>query len=342
LTWGNHEHDLPHEYVLAREKEFRGTWINSNMQDHESVHNSTCQVDSAMISVDSADGTNTRNTGLVAVLTNEASLYAPGAFGGATITDPWTTLAEYKHRLESNGADVVVPLCHLYEWQDAKTAALFDFPVILSGHDHHSVDRTMNGSRLLKPGQDAVLATMVDLSWADGNPNTLVNVAARHLTVADWTPDATLKLVAREAYAALKSLRSTQLAVVPDVFRPFTSGYPRERRNTVATYMCTLIRNALSTLGPGADLALIQGGFFKASLNYPDSMHFTLEVLRGELMSRQGVVICQLPGSVLRVALRESWTRPSPGWIQMDGGVEVDAEGFVVAIYGEPLVLDRL
>jgi 2',3'-cyclic-nucleotide 2'-phosphodiesterase (5'-nucleotidase family) len=44
LTWGNHEHDLAHEHVMAREKEFLGTWINSNMQSHESFADSTSQV----------------------------------------------------------------------------------------------------------------------------------------------------------------------------------------------------------------------------------------------------------------------------------------------------------
>ena len=42
LIWGNHEHDLAHADVLAREKEYEG--VNSNMQTHESFADSKCQV----------------------------------------------------------------------------------------------------------------------------------------------------------------------------------------------------------------------------------------------------------------------------------------------------------
>ena len=46
LTWGNHEHDLDHADVMKREREYKGVWINSNMQSHESFKDSTCQVQS--------------------------------------------------------------------------------------------------------------------------------------------------------------------------------------------------------------------------------------------------------------------------------------------------------
>ena len=44
LTWGNHEHDLDHADVMKREREYKGVWINSNMQSHESFKDSKCQV----------------------------------------------------------------------------------------------------------------------------------------------------------------------------------------------------------------------------------------------------------------------------------------------------------
>ena len=59
-------------------------------------------------------------------------------------------LAFYKEKLEKDEhCDLVLPLCHLYEFQDEMTCQNFDFPVILSGHDHHVVDRHVNGTRLL-------------------------------------------------------------------------------------------------------------------------------------------------------------------------------------------------
>ena len=44
VIWGNHEHDMAHEDVMNREKEYKGVWINSNMQSHESFKDSKCQV----------------------------------------------------------------------------------------------------------------------------------------------------------------------------------------------------------------------------------------------------------------------------------------------------------
>ena len=114
LTWGNHEHDLEHRFVLEREREYRGTWINSNMQSHESFAGSTSQVDAAIVELTSPDGSNVRRVGMVAVLTNELKLYKPGAFGGAHIADPWETLDIYKRKMTDDGVDFVLPLCHLY------------------------------------------------------------------------------------------------------------------------------------------------------------------------------------------------------------------------------------
>ena len=152
LTWGNHEHDLDHASVMKREKEYQGVWINSNMKSHESFKDSKCQVDSAIIEVTSPDGSNSRKLGMIGVLSNAPGLYKPGAFGGATIDDPWDCLRTYDAKLKDEGCDMVLPLCHLYEFQDDRTCSDFDFPVVLSGHDHHRVDRVHEGSRLLNLG----------------------------------------------------------------------------------------------------------------------------------------------------------------------------------------------
>ena len=104
VIWGNHEHDMAHEDVMNREKEYEGVWINSNMTSHQSFENSTCQVkglrcenlynilsqvDQAVLDLVSPDKSNTRRLGMIGVVSNTAELYKPGAFGGATIEDPW-------------------------------------------------------------------------------------------------------------------------------------------------------------------------------------------------------------------------------------------------------------
>jgi 2',3'-cyclic-nucleotide 2'-phosphodiesterase (5'-nucleotidase family) len=116
LTWGNHEADIDHRTVCRHVRNFPGIWLNTNMQDHEAMD---YQQPFDIVEVVSPDGTNKRRIGLVAVLSDDPGLYsqfkAPGAFGGATIQDPWETLAEYKALLEGpiHKCDLVIPLQHV-------------------------------------------------------------------------------------------------------------------------------------------------------------------------------------------------------------------------------------
>lgn len=155
------------------------------MRSHESFDKCQCQTEMEIIDLKSS--TQSRRVGLVGVLSNEPNLYKPGAFGSATIEDPWETLAYYKKLLEKDhGCDLVLPLCHLYESQDEITCKNFDFPVILSGHDHHIVDRVVDGTRILKPGSDAHHAIQLDLIWdsADSRPR----IEATCFQIFQFTP----------------------------------------------------------------------------------------------------------------------------------------------------------
>ena len=141
LTWGNHEADIEHRTVCRHVKKFcdnGGKWINSNMLDHATMQ---YQQEYDVIEISAPDGSQRRKVGLCAVLSDDKALYshfkAPGAFGGATITDPWEALAKYKQILESEQqCDFVLPMEHLYVPDDHITCQKFDFPVVLSGHDH--------------------------------------------------------------------------------------------------------------------------------------------------------------------------------------------------------------
>mmetsp|Transcript_65479 Transcript_65479/g.142817 ORF Transcript_65479/g.142817 Transcript_65479/m.142817 type:complete len:594 (+) Transcript_65479:53-1834(+) len=347
LTWGNHEDDIPHLDVIKREREYTGTWINTNMTTHESFKDSKCQVEYAIIEVKSYDGSNRRKIGMIGVLSASPSLYKPNAFGGAKIEDPWETMAKFKAKLEQeHGCDVVVPLCHLYEPQDERTCREFDFPVILSGHDHHVVDRVVEGTRLLKAGSDAVKAVVLDLSWASAESARKPEVDAEILNVADWPADPVLQKTAEQAYSILEPLKKTQLARVPDKYRPLTSVGARGNRVSMGTYMLSRIRDALNMEAPiegpfNCDCALLKGGNVRGGRDYGEDENITLEVLQSELEETKEIIIIPVPGSVLRVGLKETFGAPNPGWMQYDDGVELDADDYVVSIGGKPLDLEK-
>lgn len=348
LTWGNHEDDVPHHEVLKREKEYRGCWINTNMTSHQSFKDSTCQKESEVITIKSKDGTNTRKIGLIALLSSSPSLYRPGAFGGATIEDPWDVMTRYKKKLEGKkGCDVVVPLCHLYEPQDERTCREFDFPVVLSGHDHHVVDREIEGTRLLKPGLDGHKAVILDLTWPSATSSKLPTISYEIVTAKDWPADEKLQKTAEEAYAVLEPLKRTQLAKVSHSYRPLHSVQARAQRTTMGTYLLSRIRDAMNMDMPVGspryvDCALLKGGNIRGGREYSDDEHINLEVLQTELEETKEIVVVQCPGSVLKVGLRETFGVPNPGWMQYDDEVILDEDGYVTKIAGEPLDENRM
>ena len=342
VIWGNHEHDLEHEEVMKREKEYKGIWINSNMKSHESFEGSKCQVDRAIIDVSSPDGSNNRKLGMLGVLSSSESLYKPGAFGGATIDDPWECMKEYNEKLKNeDGCDMVLPLCHLYEIQDERTCNEFDFPVIMSGHDHHRVDRMVNGTRLLKPGMDAHYAIVMDLIWnsksSDGTPE--INVET--IPVGDFAPDTQLVKDVERAYSVLDPLLKTDLTVIPQKYSPLSSRGVREQRSTMATYLCSQIKIALNlgqtrSIRDNCDCVMIKGGNIRGERDY-DQFNFTLEGLRTEMQEEEGVHIFLVPGYALEGCMKETWYGPNPGWMQYDDSIDVDTDGKITAIGGFPL-----
>ena len=346
LTWGNHEHDLDHASVLKREKEYQGTWINSNMKSHESFKDSKCQVDSAVIEITSPDESNTRKLGMIGVLSNAPGLYKPGAFGGATIDDPWECLAEYNTKLKNEqGCDMVLPLCHLYEFQDDRTCSEFDFPIVLSGHDHHRVDRVHEGSRLLKPGMDGHYAVIVDLIWESSSSDSTPMIEVSTVAVAEYSPDPELETEVKKAYSVLDPLLKTDLATIPEIYSPLSSRGVREHRATMATYLCTQVRLALNLETENyenhCDCVMIKGGNIRGERDYSD-YKFTLEGLNTEIGSGKSIHIFLVPGQILLDGVKETWNNPNPGWMQYDYDVEIDPNGNIVSIGGKDLDTEKV
>lgn len=352
LTWGNHEADVDHRTVCRHVRNFPGKWINTNMQSHEAMDR---QIPFDVVEVSSEDGTNVRRVGLVAVLSDDPALYAhfkaPGAFGGATIDDPWETLAKYKSLLEGpeHRCDVVLPLQHTYVPDDQRTCREFDFPVVLSGHDHHRVDEIVNGTRLLKPGLDGIYATVLDLIWDDADASgNRPTVEATFVKVSDWDPDETLSIECERAYDALRPLRNTELARIPPGFEPLSSVNARGCVTTMGKYICTLLRSSLNASRRQRehriDAVLLMGGNVRGGTDYPEGSFFSLEALEAEIKSDETIAVVPMPGRVLSEGVKATHAGdPIPGWMHYDVGVLQDENtGDVTHVGGAPLDPDRI
>jgi hypothetical protein len=100
--------------------------------------------------------------------------------------------------------------------------------------------------------------------------------------------------------------------------------------------MNQMIRDALQV-----DASIVKGGHFRGERDYGEDEEFTLELLKSELRNYY-VYITELPGSILRVGLPETWDQPNTGWFQRDAGLKVDEEGLVVSVNGEALEPNRM
>lgn len=254
-------------------------------------------------------------------------------------------MKEYNEKLKNeHNCDLVLPLCHLYEYQDEKTCREFNFPVILSGHDHHRVDRVVNGTRLLKPGMDANYAVILDLIWESSKSESVPTITASTVYVPDFLPDAELQHEAAKAYSILNSLSNTHLSTIPEKFFPLTSKGVLEKRVSMATYLCTQLRLALNldtkNYGNDCDCVMIRGGKFRGERDYSEPI-FTLESLKTEFTKDEGVYVWSVPGHILQQSVQETWARPNSAWIQCDDEVEIDSKGHIIMIGNQSFDLKK-
>ncbi|KAI2493470.1 hypothetical protein MHU86_21088 [Fragilaria crotonensis] len=300
LMWGNHEADIDHKIVCKHVKNFPGTFINTNMQDHDAMKH---QVPFEIIEVPSPDGSHCRRVGLIAVLSDDPALYrqfdAPGAFGGATIRNPWEVLKEYKEMLE--GAPTIV--IWSFRWS------------------------ILDGTRLIKPGCDAEYAAVVEVCW-DGQESSKPTITSRFVKPSDWEPCPVMQESTTRAYDALLPLRMTELARIPKDFEPLSSSNSRGSVTTMGTFICSLLRSSLNVKrgrhrSDFVDAVILMGGNIRGNTDYPEGSYFSLEALEAEIESGEEIGVVDMPGWVLAKGIQETHAGdPVPGWLQYDGDIK--------------------
>ncbi len=331
--FGNHEQDVPAEALSKRVREFRGTWLNTNVPGYEP------SLPASEVVVVQGAATRAVRVGLVGVVTEDPSLYRPGAFGGLPMLPANdAVLGTARTLADVSGCACVIALTHQSLARDRALALQQGdppVPLVVAGHEHEPYIEQVGSAWVIKAGADAAYAAVVDLAWPEvapvGEPD-LPTVAVRLVPVADYPEDASLRALVDQHMQPVKALNAATFLTLAEG-QTLSSLGTRVRQTSVGTLIASCVRDAL-----GADVCLINGGGIRANREY--SKAFTYGDLESELPFANEVVVAAVPGRVLREAVaasRSKAPRPAPGFLQVDDGVTVDASDTVTAIGGKAL-----
>ncbi len=332
VCFGNHEQDVPFASLQARAREFSGTWLNTNLPGFVPAL--------PPYEVITVQGPDTRavRLGLVGVVTEDPSLYRPGPFGGLPMLPAnAAVLATARTLTASEGCACVVALTHQSYERDRALAyaqGADAIPLILGGHEHEPHIEQHGRAWIVKAGDEAHYAAVVDLVWPPEAPAEgpdLPAVTVRLESLKELDDDPALRALVTHHLAPVYALHTAVLHRL-DPGQSLSSVGTRVRQTSVGSMVATRARQALR-----ADVCVINGGGIRAGATY--TTVFTYGDLETELPFANEVVTVLMPGAVLQEAVRASRShspRPAPGFLQVDDGVTVGDDGALVRVAGQP------
>lgn len=331
---GNHEQDVSPESLSARVREFRGTWLNTNVPGFEP------SLPATQVLVVKGPSTRAVKVGLVGVVTEDPSLYRPGVFGGLPLVPAnEAVLSTARSLVDQQGCSCVIALTHQSLARDRALALLQGdppVPLIVGGHEHEPYVEQVGSAWVIKAGTDAVYAAVVDLAWPEAPPAAgepdLPTVTVRLEPTADDPEDPSLRALVDRHMQPVKALNAAVFLTLAEG-ESLSSVGTRFRQTSVGSLIASCVRDALS-----ADACVINGGGIRGNREYRDA--FTYGDLETELPFPNEVVVAKVPGRVLREAIaasREKAPRPTPGFLQVDDRVVVGEGDQVTSVAGAPL-----
>ncbi|HNN94978.1 MAG TPA: 5'-nucleotidase C-terminal domain-containing protein [Pseudomonadota bacterium] len=343
VCFGNHEDDIPLDELRGRTRELSGVWLNSNIHGFEPPLPAF-----DLVEVTAPGGRSVR-VGLLGVVMHNGSEYRRPPFGGGAI-DPAneTVLRIARYLLSQAGCTVVLPLTHQDIELDRELLAGLPgelaarIPLLIGGHEHRVYLEQVAGIQLIKAGNDAEHAAVVDLEWPAQAPDAGLpdapTVRLRLLDTKDYPEDAGLRARVSARMQAVRELEAATLLLLPPG-EVLSSVGTRYQQTSMSTLLSSRIRDAESAEG-----CLLNGGGVRGNREYRG--RFTYGDLKAEVPFDNEVVVVQIPGRVLAEAIRSTRSR-SPGgsgaYLHVDDRMTVrEPEHELVQVAGEPLDLDRL
>jgi 2',3'-cyclic-nucleotide 2'-phosphodiesterase (5'-nucleotidase family) len=368
---GNHEADVGIEALAARIRQSHFTWLTTNVPNLvnklEHVRIATKNNNNNNNNDDENDNQNTptnpnswtrkcplydivqvgqRRIALLGLLTDDPSLYQPGAFGDANIEPVIQTTEEFLQRYNNgnpdDALDLIVPLTHQSISEDRTFCQHFadgTFPIICGGHDHEIYDETIAGNRIIKTGMDATHAAIIDIQWdsstydgSSSSATTTASITAKspssssttpHINVqiiptADYAPDTAVQHRIRGHEKILERLQEARIFRIDDWINTnihnkshkgvFSTKDNRIGPSTGTTAIATMIR-----MGMRVPCAILNAGSVRGNRDYEYHHHnqtyFTWSDLKNELPFTLAITAVEIPGHVLEATIAQSRTR---------------------------------
>lgn len=334
VCFGNHDgNDIVHSKLCHRIEEFKGTWLNTNIPDFEpELPKSTVR---SLTGVDGKPGA--RKVAFLGFCIGGGkyqAMYREEAFGGAhkTMIPVMESIREATEECfqEDPDLDEVIPLTHQDLAQDVEAAKMGLFPVILGGHDH---DQSLeahgeNSCWVVKPGQDATHAGIIDVEWHSSERGAHPSVSVVFKAVKDFTPDPELAEICDKAYEPVRKLESATLYELPKG-ESLSSVDARYKDVSMARMLATSVRECLN-----CDAAIINSGTVRGNKEYNDCISYG--DLKKECPFPSAVVTVMMPFAILRegvkVSRRPWWEALEEGKqrkecasaLQVDDGMDID------------------
>lgn len=309
---GNHECDVPISALPDRIRESSFTWVNTNMRQLDNITGvETCPYDMVTLCKDGV----TKRVALLGLLTEDPSLYRPGAFGDAKIEPvidcTEKVLAELKEKV-SDHIDLVVSMTHQSMPNDRKYSNHFtgsSIPLVVGGHDHDIYDEKHSGCRIIKTGMDAVNAAIIDIDWylASDAPKQ-PEISIKLVPTASFEPDPEIqkrvdfheRILHDLEQAKLFKLRYEGTAAVEPA-AVFTTFKNRLRPTNGSTVLTTAIRR-----GMRCQCAVLNAGSIRGNKDYINADWFCWSDLKEEIPFSTEMAAVTMPGKVLSDAIAYS------------------------------------
>ena len=329
-------------------------WLNTNMRDVDRI----CDIDTQphdIVEVTHAKSGLTKKVGLIGLLTEDPTVYRPGAYGGATIEPVLACCETYlQHVLDPLALDLIVPVTHQKMPIDREFGKKFGgdrFPIVIGGHDHEPYDEVVSGSRIVKTGMDAENTALIDILWTIDDDGTCTHKPQIHVDMVPtmtYCPDPDIKKRVRGHERVLYELERANLFRFDQFVKdgePFSTMNNRLGPTNGSSILCSLLR-----MGMRAQCCIINAGNIRGGKVYPKEQEwFRWSDLKAELPFPLHVSAIEIPGRVLEATIvysrRAAFQDPpvsSGAYMQHCDQIEFDDTlRHIVRIRGQPFDPDQ-